>query len=171
MTLRTDRALHTLALLIIFTMLTGTACEKAVNSPANKASTPANLAAAKPTETETKQPSPAPDGKEIKPADGPALKSITPPDGAVLGGVLNELATSLPAPDPEAAKEANASGKVTVEVLVNEKGEVSTSSVVSGPQPLWKAAGAAARQAKFAPPLKDGKPVKVAGVLIYEFAK
>lgn len=160
-----------LILLVLAAMLGGVACDKAANSAVNKASTTANVAAANPTETETKQPSPAPGGKEIKPADGPKLKSVIPPDDAVLGGVLNELATSLPAPDPEAAKEANSSGKVTVEVVVNEKGEVSTSSVVSGPQPLWKAAGAAARQAKFAPPLKDGKPVKVAGVLIYEFGK
>jgi hypothetical protein len=58
-----------------------------------------------------------------------------------------------------------------VEVLVNEKGEVTTSSVVSGPQPLWSAAGKAAREARFDPPLHDGKPVKVAGVLKYEFGK
>jgi len=56
-------------------------------------------------------------------------------------------------------------------VVVNEKGEIVASSVVSGPQPLWAAAGAAARQARFDPPLKDGKPVKVVGVLVYEFAK
>lgn len=156
-------------LLVVFTMLSGAACDKAANSTANlsKASTPANVVP-KPTEPETKQPSPAPAGKEIKPADGPALKSITPTEGTVLGGVLNDLATGLPAPDPEAVKEAKETGKVTVEVVVNEKGEVSTSSVVNGPTSLWKAAGAAARQAKFAPPLKDGKPVKVAGVLIYE---
>jgi TonB family protein len=163
--------LVTLILLFLVTMLTVTACDQAANSPADTRSIPANAAAVKPTEAETKPAAPAPAGKEIKSADGPALKSITPPDDTILGGVLNDLATSLPAPDPAAAKEANASGKVTVEILVNEKGEVSASSVVSGPQPLWKAAGAAARQARFAPPLKDGKPVKVAGVLVYDFAK
>jgi len=126
---------------------------------------------AKPTEADIKQASPAAAGREITPADGPQLKSLMPPEGTILGGVLNDLATSLPAPDADAAKAANASGKVTVEVLVNEKGEVSASSVVSGPQPLWKAAGAAAREARFAPPLKDGKPVEVAGVLVYDFAK
>lgn len=164
MTLRTEMPI----LLVAVTLLVGAGCEKAANAPANKPSTPANTVAAKPAEPEAKPSSPAAAGKEIKPADGPKLKSVIPPDDAILGGVLNDLATSLPAPDREGAKET---GKVTVEVLVNEKGEVSTSSVVSGPQPLWKAAGAAARQAKFAPPLKDGKPVKVAGVLIYDFAK
>jgi hypothetical protein len=163
-------------LLIVVTGLSGMACGGAANSAANSAanntrSTPANVAVAKPTEAEMKQASPAPAGREIKQADGPQLKSLMPPDDAVLGGVLNDMATSLPAPDAEAAKAANASGKVTVEVLVNEKGEVSTSSVVSGPQPLWKYAGAAARAARFPAFLKDGKPVKVAGVLVYDFAK
>lgn len=125
----------------------------------------------KPTEAETKQADPAPDGKEVKAADGPALKSITPPDGAILAGVLNDLATSLPAPDAAAAKAANESGTVTVEVVVNEKGAVVAPSVVSGPQPLWRAAGDAVRKATFDPPLHNGKPVKVAGVLTYKFTK
>ena len=119
-------------------------------------------------EAETKPADPAPVGKEIKAADGPKLKSLIPPDDAILGGVLNDIATSLPQPDAGAATET---GTVTVEVLVNEKGAVVASSVVSGPQPLWKAAGAAAREAKFDPPLHNGKPVKVAGVLAYEFTK
>ena len=137
---------------------------------ANSATKPtqANLSPdVKPTATETKPADPKPTGKEVRAADGPALKSITPPDGAVLGGVLNDIAVNLPKPEYSGAEKA--SGKVTVEVVVNEKGEVVASSVVSGPQPLWKAAGAAARQARFDPPLKDGKPVKVAGVLIFDF--
>jgi len=159
-------------LMLLCMMFLGTACQQATNTPTNAKATAANATvAAKPTETETKPADPAPVGKEVKPADGPALKSITPPDGAILGGVLNDLATSLPAPDAGAAKAANASGTVTVEIVVNEKGAVVASSVVSGPQPLWSAAGTAARQARFDPPLHDGKPVKVAGVLIYEFTK
>lgn len=142
------------------------------NENAAASATPANTAVApKPTEAETKPSEAAPVGKEIKPADGPALKSLMPPEGTILGGVLNDIAVSLPAPDPEAVAKANESGTVTVEVLVNEKGQVTASSVVSGPQPLWRAAGDAARQAKFDPPLHNGEPVKVAGVLTYEFKK
>lgn len=145
------------------------AANNSVNTNAAAKATPANTAvAAKPTEAEITQSDPVPVGKEIKVADGPALKSITPPDGAILGGVLNDIATSLPAPDAGTATET---GTVTVEVLVNEKGSVVASSVVSGPQPLWRAAGEAAREAKFNPPLHDGKPVKVAGVLTYDFKK
>ena len=159
-------------LLVLFTAFVSMGCQKTADTPAKAQATPANGAVAvKPTETETKPADTTPAGKEIKPAEGPALKSIMPPDGAILGGVLNDIAADLPAPDSAAAKAANASGTVTVEVVVNEKGAVVASSVVSGPQPLWSAAGAAARQARFDPPLYNGKPVKVAGVLTYEFTK
>jgi len=163
--------------MLILVVLTSLACQQqaannSANANATAKATPANTSvAAKPTEAETKPADPAPVGKEIKAVDGPKLKSIIPPEGAILGGVLNDIATSLPAPDAAAAKEANASGTVTVEVLVNEKGAVTASSVVGGPQPLWRAAGEAARQAKFDPPRHNGKPVKVAGVLTYEFKK
>lgn len=164
----------TFSVILIVVMLISMACQQqAANNSANAnaaaKATPANTAvAAKPTEAETKPTDPAPVGKEIKVADGPKLKSIEPVEGTILGGVLNDLATSLPAPDAGSATET---GTVTVEVIVNEKGVVTASSVVSGPQPLWKAAGEAARQAKFDPPLHNGKPVKVAGVLTYEFKK
>ncbi len=169
---------------VLFTVLvailafTGSACNKANDVPGNAKTTPANLGvnAAKPVETEPKKEEAKKDdtkpvGREIKPADGPKLKSIEPTEGTILAGALNDIALELPQPDPEAAKTANESGTVMVEVIVNEKGEVSTSSVVSGPTSLWKAAGAAARKARFAPPLHDGKPVKIAGVITYEFKK
>ncbi|CAN5393262.1 hypothetical protein BH10ACI2_BH10ACI2_18800 [soil metagenome] len=162
----------TFVLLVTLATLTSTACTKSNDAPGNTMPTPANVAVlVKPTETEVKKLDSARSGKEIKPVDGPALKSITPSEGTILGGVLNSIATSLPQPDADAAKAANTSGTVTVEIMINEKGEVVASSVVSGPQPLWSAAGKAARQARFDPPLYNGKPVKVAGVLTYEFTK
>lgn len=170
MTLRTN----VICVAILIALLLNIGCQKqAANNSANAnaaaKATPANTAvAAKPTEAETKPTEAAPVGKEIKVADGPKLKSIEPVEGTILGGVLNDIATSLPAPDAGAATET---GTVTVEVIVNEKGVVTASSVVSGPQPLWRAAGEAAREAKFDPPLHNGKPVKVAGVLTYEFKK
>ncbi len=161
-----------LTLLVVLATLTGIACNKVADTGGNTKPTPANTAAAaKPAEPEAKKDAPPPVGKEYKPASGPALKSITPTEGTILVGALNDLATSLPPPDAEAAKAANESGTVTVEVIVNEKGEVSTMSVVSGPTSLWRTAGEAARKARFDPPLYNGKPVKIAGVLTYEFKK
>lgn len=157
-------------LLCIVCALAGYGCGKAEVANSNSKATPANTnIAVKPTEPEPKPSESKPAGKEIKPADGPALKSITPTEGTILGGVLNDLAIDLP--KPEFPSDTKGTGTVTVEVVVSEKGEVVASSVVSGPQPLWSAAGAAARKARFAPPLKDGKPVKVAGVLTFDFGK
>jgi TonB family protein len=86
------------------------------------------------------------------------------------GGVLNSKATSLPkAVYTEEAKRVKASGKVTVRVVVDENGKVISALAMNGSAPLRESAEAAARQATFAPTVKDGITVKVAGELIYEF--
>lgn len=171
----TKNAVHrvTFTLFVLVMMLNGISCNKSGDAPANTKAATTNVAvnAVKPVEPVAKKDDAPAKGKEIKPADGPKLKSIEPVEGTILGGKLNDLAIELPQPDPDAAKTANASGTVTVEVIVNEKGEVSTSSVVDGPTELWSAAAKAARKARFDPPLHDGKPTKVAGVLTYEFKK
>ncbi len=85
-------------------------------------------------------------------------------------GVLNSKAVSLPKPVfPEEAKRIKASGRVTVRVVVDENGKVISAQATDGPLPLREAAEAAARQATFAPTVKDGITVKVAGLLTYDF--
>jgi TonB family protein len=104
------------------------------------------------------------------------IASPTPPsaesNGApVAGGELNAKATKLPQPAyPPVARSVHASGKVVVEVLVDETGKVVTAKVVSGHPLLHASATAAARGAEFKPMLVSGKPVKVAGTLVYRFA-
>lgn len=88
----------------------------------------------------------------------------------ISGGVLNGKATSLPKPVyPSSARQVNATGSVVVQVLVDEKGNVVSAQVVSGHPLLRPAAIAAARQAKFSPTRVSGKPVKVSGVINYQF--
>lgn len=88
----------------------------------------------------------------------------------VSGGVLNGKAVSLPKPPyPSLAKAANASGTVVVQVLVDEEGEVTSATAVSGHPLLRAAAMSAARQARFSPTLLSGRPVKVSGVITYNF--
>lgn len=155
---------------IVACVAVGVACRQPDVAANNTKATPGNTSiAVKPTESEAKPADSKPVGKEVKPADGPALKSITPTEGTILGGILNDMATSIP--KPEFPTDTKGSGTITVEIVVSEKGEVVASSVVSGPQPLRSAAAAAARKARFDPPLKDGKPVKVAGVLTFDFGK
>ena len=89
---------------------------------------------------------------------------------AISGGVLNGKATSLPIPAyPAIARSAQASGAVTVEITVDETGNVVAAQAVSGHPLLLAAAVTAARQATFAPTRLNGEPVRVTGVLIYNF--
>ena len=92
------------------------------------------------------------------------------PPKTVSGGVLNGKATSLPKPPyPPAARAVRASGSVSVQVLISESGSVVSASAVSGHPLLRPAAVAAARGARFSPTLLSGQPVKVSGVITYNF--
>lgn len=89
---------------------------------------------------------------------------------SVYGGVLNSKAISLPQPVyPPAAKAVKAQGAVSVQVTVDEGGNVISAAAVSGHPLLRAAAVDAARQAKFAPVMLSGDAVKFSGVLTYNF--
>jgi TonB family protein len=102
-----------------------------------------------------------------------AGEAETPPPAdaqAEWGSVLNGKAISKPEPTyPALARAARASGVVTVHVTVDESGHVVSAEAVSGHPLLRPAAVAAARQARLTPTLLSGKPVKVSGVLTYNF--
>lgn len=88
----------------------------------------------------------------------------------VSGGILNGKAISLPKPVyPPVAKAAKASGTVVVQVIVDETGKVISAKAVSGHPLLQASAVQAAFQARFAPTLLSGKPVKVSGTITYNF--
>jgi protein TonB len=86
------------------------------------------------------------------------------------GGVLNGKALELPQPPyPPIARAAHASGTVEVQVLIDEQGNVSAAHAISGHPLLQAVSVAAARQARFTPTLLDDEPVKVTGVIRYNF--
>ncbi len=86
------------------------------------------------------------------------------------GGVLNGKATSLPKPEyPAAARAVKAAGSVSVQVTVGENGEVESAEALSGHPLLRAAAVEAARGARFSPTLLSGNPVKITGVVVYNF--
>jgi TonB family protein len=88
----------------------------------------------------------------------------------VSGGVLNGKVIKKPQPRyPPEAKSARAQGTVVVQIVVDEKGDVVSAVAVSG-HPLLQPAGVeAARKAKFEPTKLCGQPVKVSGVITYNF--
>ena len=90
--------------------------------------------------------------------------------GPLNGGVLNGKAISLPKPAyPEIAKQAHASGSVTVQITIDEEGNVIAANAVAGHPLLRSSALEAARQAKFSPTKLNGEAVKVQGMLVYSF--
>jgi protein TonB len=102
------------------------------------------------------------------PPPPPPIKKAPPK--TISGGVLNGKATSLPKPPyPPAARAVRASGAVSVQVLIDEEGRVVSASAVSGHPLLRAAAVAAARGARFSPTQLSGQPVKVNGVITYNF--
>ncbi|MCA1620227.1 MAG: TonB family protein [Acidobacteria bacterium] len=104
------------------------------------------------------------------PPPPPAPTPKPKPKTVVSGGVLNGKAISKPQPAyPPIAKAARASGTVTVQILVDESGRVVSASAVNGHPLLQQAAVSAARQARFSPTLLSGQPVKVSGVITYNF--
>src|SRR5687768_14231574 len=107
---------------------------------------------------------------EPPPPPPPAPTPPPKPKTVVSGGVLNGKAISKPQPAyPPIAKAARASGTVTVQILVDESGRVVSASAVNGHPLLQQAAVAAARNARFSPTLLSGQPVKVSGVITYNF--
>jgi protein TonB len=107
---------------------------------------------------------------EPPPPPPPAPTPPPKPKTIVSGGVLNGKAISKPQPTyPPIAKAARAAGTVTVQIVVDESGRVISASAVSGHPLLQQAAVAAARQARFSPTLLSGQPVKVSGVITYNF--
>ncbi|MEJ7622755.1 MAG: energy transducer TonB [Pyrinomonadaceae bacterium] len=87
-------------------------------------------------------------------------------------GVINGLATSLPKPPyTEVMRSVGAQGKVDVQVLIDEKGRVVSARALSGHIMLRGPAEQAARNAKFSPTYLSDVPVKVTGVIVYNFTR
>ncbi len=98
-----------------------------------------------------------------------AAQTNNPPK-PISGGVLNGKAKTLAKPAyPAAARAVNAEGSVSVQVLIDEEGNVASAAAVSGHPLLRRAAEQAALESKFAPTMLSGQPVKVSGVIVYNF--
>jgi TonB family protein len=94
----------------------------------------------------------------------------TPKKLTVSGGVLQGKAIKkVQPPYPPIAKAARASGAVQVQVTISETGEVIEASVVSGHPLLRDAALQAARRWMFQPTELSAVPVKVQGILTFNF--
>jgi len=104
------------------------------------------------------QPTPEP-----TPNKPPSMQRVT-------SQVLVSKILSLPKPAyPIIAKQARVQGSVNIQILVDEQGKVISAQAVSGLPMLTPAAREAAMRARFTPTILNGQPVKIQGVITYNF--
>ena len=98
------------------------------------------------------------------------IATAQPNKTQIRAGVLNGKANNRVQPVyPAIARAAGATGPVEVEVTVDEGGNVASARAVSGHPLLQQAAVDAARQWTFKPTTLKGEPVKVAGIISFNF--
>jgi protein TonB len=97
----------------------------------------------------------------------------TPPKPTMLhvsAPIILAKVVDLPKPMyPVLAKQARIQGPVNVQILIDETGRVISAQAVKGSPMLTSAAVDAARRARFTPTKLGDQPVKVQGVITYNF--
>jgi outer membrane biosynthesis protein TonB len=102
----------------------------------------------------------------------PAISNAPQPNKPVSRGVLNSRAISLPKPIySPGARAVGAEGQVSVQVVIDERGRVISANAVSGHLLLRPESERAARNAVFTPTFLSDSPVKVTGVITYNFTR
>jgi TonB family protein len=118
-------------------------------------------------------PPPSPKPTLPRPSPSASPESTPPPaptNRPVNAGILNSRAVNLPKPAyPPLAKQMRAAGQVTVQVLVDEAGNVTSAKATSGNPMLRASAEAAARQSKFTPVIVGNQAVPASGIVLYNF--
>lgn len=85
-------------------------------------------------------------------------------------GVINSRAVSLVKPEySAAARQIRAGGEVSVQVTIDEQGNVVSAAALSGHPLLRSSAVDAARRSRFTPTFLSNQPVRATGVIIYRF--
>lgn len=107
---------------------------------------------------------------QTEPANPPATDQLPLRAKAINAGVINGKAISLARPEyPPEAHASHASGAVSVETHVDETGKVTYAGAISGNPLLRYAAVNAACHSKFSPILLGGQPIKLTGIITYNF--
>lgn len=95
------------------------------------------------------------------------------PTKPINSGVVNGKAVLLPKPiyPPAIGSRPRPTGTVDVQVIIDENGTVISAKAIKGIEDISfrQAAEIAALQAKFMPTTLSGKPVKVIGIIVYNF--
>lgn len=132
------------------------------------------LNGAEPGSTERGPGGPGGSGVAVDPGTPPPPAPPTPlaPPKKIVPSstILNSRALSLPKPAyPKMAQQIRLSGSVSVQVVIDETGKVISAKSASGHALLAPAAVQAAYLARFSPTMIGNTPVRVSGVIVYNF--
>lgn len=106
-----------------------------------------------------------PSGFPMQQGEPSAPKKI-PIDGGILrGNAIKKVQPKY----PKEAKKARVQGPVEVQVIISERGKVVEAIAISGPDLLRKDSVKAAKKWEFKPTELSGVPVKVQGILTFNF--
>lgn len=104
------------------------------------------------------------------PVDSNDLKSTAATSELVnIGSLLAQSTQRINPAYPTFAKTAHVTGVVRVDLVIDENGSVVSAQSATGPSMLRQAAIDASKRWKFRPTIRDGKPVRVAGFLNFNF--
>jgi TonB family protein len=112
-------------------------------------------------------PPPPPPSLGETPAPAPPEELAKPPQRISSRQLYANAIRRVALKYPPIARSARVRGSVEVEVVVDENGDVTSATVISGHPLLREAALEAAWQWKFNPFLQDDEPISVTGVLIF----
>lgn len=100
----------------------------------------------------------------------PTSKQLALVESSCSKGNLNRVALRMGiAAYPPNARQKHVSGKVTVKVYINERGDVYYAVPIDGPKLLRAPAASAASWSRFVPFEANNVPVKCTGLLVYNF--
>lgn len=110
----------------------------------------------------------AADGRKSS-TDAP-VNEVEPAPKTINGGILNGKALVLAQPEyPKKARKEKAGGTVSVQIVIDENGNVVSAKAVSGNPLLTGTCIEAAKNSKFSPTTLSGAPVRVTGIITYNF--
>ncbi len=113
-------------------------------------------------------------GKE-KSKEEPVFVQTEAGDGSQLinlGRINPAMATDMATPVySQVAKNLNLQGQVTVQVMIDENGKVTSAKATEGHKILSESAEQAARRTKFKPIIINGSAIKATGFIVYNFVR